>query len=77
MWRKIIVEMIWSYDWRLFWRTEDDEKLYYRLDDSLIIEYFALPDYWPAYFHTTSWWYKNLTKIDESDYIIARLKRLD
>ena len=64
----VLKEYLWAYDWWLSWMDKYTWTEYHRSDNSEILEIKQPKEYWPVYFKTESWYFKNLNSINEEDY---------
>lgn len=64
----ILKEYLWAYDWRMSWYDKYTWNEYHRVDNSLIFETKQPIEYWPVYFKTESWYFKNLSSITKEEY---------
>lgn len=63
---RFCVEYLWAYDWWLSWKENNNE--YHRIDESLVLETKQPIKYWPVFFKTEKWYFKNLTPITKEKY---------
>lgn len=71
---KIYIEYMWAYDWWLTYADEDwfinktNTQEYHRIDNSKVLESKCPIEYWPMYFKTENWYYRNLKSITKEEY---------
>ena len=75
--KKIYIEYFWAYDWVLCWKYENEDILYHRIDNSEVLEKFQLEDYWPIYFKTKKWFFKNIFRISEKEFLFYKKKKFN